>query len=168
MVPGCIPCTQPPVRALAAEGQSLKGPCLELRDPCTVTHTFLNPQVRFSRHVVLLVAAEAPAALLALLASPASGAGAVTARVAVLRWAAALVAAPAAAVWLAERGARAEFATAQRMGVPGVSAPAPPGDAFFCPQVTGATDSAAVLAKMAAAQASPFDAGAPAGARAWT
>ncbi len=112
--------------------------------------------MRLSRHLVLVAAAEAPAALLSLLASPA--AAAFSTHSAAARWTAAAIAAPLAAVWLAERRARADFATAQRMGAPGVAAPAPPGDAFFRPPTLGAADSAAVLAKMADAQASPFDA----------
>lgn len=106
--------------------------------------------MRFDQHMLLVAAAEAPAQLLRLLGRQHLGAAAL------LAWMLALVAAPAAAVWQAERLARRQFAVAQRMGRPGVAAPTPPPDAFFRPPDLDAADSGAVLAKMAGAEASAY------------
>jgi sugar phosphate isomerase/epimerase len=104
--------------------------------------------VRFDQHMLLAAAAEAPAQLLRLLGRQHLGAAAL------LAWMLALVAAPAAAVWQAERLARRHFALAQHMGRPGVAPPRPPPDAFFRLPDLDAADSGAVLAKMAGAEAS--------------
>lgn len=108
-------------------------------------------QVRFDQHMLLAALGEAPATMLRLPAARQHSSPA-----ALLGCAAALVAPPAAAVWLAERLARQQFAAAQRRGQPGMAAPRLPPDAFFCPPQLEAGDSAAVLAKMADAAASPF------------
>jgi hypothetical protein len=100
--------------------------------------------------MLLVALAEAPTQLLRLLL------GQRLSGVWVLVWAVALVAAPAAAVWVSEQTARRHFAIAQRMGQPGVAAPTPPPDTFFCVPDLHAADSAAVLAKMAGAEASAY------------
>lgn len=115
-----------------------------------------RPQIRFDRHMLLCALAEAPAALLPLLSAPHAGASGFRLLPPLLRWAVAVVAAPAAAVWLSERRSRSEFAAAHHMGENGLPAPKPSPDAFFRPPILSAPDSAAVLAKLASAQASPY------------
>jgi hypothetical protein len=106
--------------------------------------------VRFDKHMLLVAVAEAPAQLLRLLGRRRFDAAGL------LAWVTTLVVVPAAAVWLADRLARRQFAITQRMGQPGVAAPQPPPNAFFCPPNLHAADSEAVLAKMSGAEASAY------------
>ena len=85
-------------------------------------HPHPNPQVRFDKHL-LLSGAEAAATLLSALAAPRFAAGGAPSQLFLLQWAVALIAAPAAAAWLAERHARCDFLEQQRTKRPGLPAP---------------------------------------------